>query len=134
MRRTLLYIIALVLTIAASGQTLNVKVGSITYQFPAAQTGEMTYANGQTVIIMGSLYIFSFFIFISSIFSKYPLLISCHLLRIPLNIFFLRLSRSKSSIILVACMKILCPTYRFGSFQLRYSKGFFPSTSISAYG
>ncbi len=56
MSRTLLYIIALVLTIAASGQTLNVKVGSVTYQFPAAQTGEMTYANGETVTIMGKTF------------------------------------------------------------------------------
>ena len=56
MKRTLLYIIALVLTIAASGQTLNVKVGSVTYQFPAAQTGEMTYADGETVTIMGKTF------------------------------------------------------------------------------
>ena len=33
MKRTLLYIIALVLTIAAMGQTLNVKVGNVTYLF-----------------------------------------------------------------------------------------------------
>ena len=52
MKRTLLYIVALVLTIAATGQTLNVKVGSVTYQFPAAKTGEMTYANGETLTIM----------------------------------------------------------------------------------
>ena len=45
--------IALVLTIAAAAQTLNVKVGNVTYQFPASQTGEMTYADGQTVTIMG---------------------------------------------------------------------------------
>lgn len=59
MKRTLLYIIALVLTIAASGQTLNVKVGSVTYQFPAAQTGEMTYADGETVTIMGKTFLLS---------------------------------------------------------------------------
>ena len=56
MKRTLLYIIALVLTITTSGQTLNVKVGSVTYQFPAAQTGEMTYADGETVTIMGKTF------------------------------------------------------------------------------
>ena len=48
--------IALVLTIAAGAQTLNVKVGSVTYQFPAAQTGEMTYTNGETVTIMGKTF------------------------------------------------------------------------------
>jgi hypothetical protein len=48
--------IALVLTIAAGAQTLNVKVGSVTYQFPASQTGEMTYTNGETVTIMGKTF------------------------------------------------------------------------------
>ena len=37
-------------------QTLNVRVGSVTYQFPASQTGEMTYANGETVTIMGKTF------------------------------------------------------------------------------
>ncbi len=56
MRRTLFSMIALVLTIAAGAQTLNVKVGSVTYQFPASQTGEMTYTNGETVTIMGKTF------------------------------------------------------------------------------
>ena len=56
MRRTLFSIIALVLTIIAGAQTLNVKVGSVTYQFPALQTGEMTYANGETLTIMGKTF------------------------------------------------------------------------------
>ena len=56
MRRALLSMITLVLTIAAGAQTLNVKVGSVTYQFPASQTGEMTYANGETVTIMGKTF------------------------------------------------------------------------------
>ena len=56
MKRTLLYMIALMLTITAMGQTLNVKVGNVTYQFPAAQTGEMTYADSETVTIMGKTF------------------------------------------------------------------------------
>ena len=56
MKRALLYIVALVLTIAATAQTLNVKVGSVVYQFPSAQTGEMTYADGETVTIMGKTF------------------------------------------------------------------------------
>lgn len=56
MKRTLLYIVAFVLTLAATAQTLNVKVGSVTYQFPASQTGEMTYTNGETVTIMGKTF------------------------------------------------------------------------------
>ena len=56
MMRTLFSMIALMLTIVAGAQTLNVKVGSVTYQFPASQTGEMTYANGETVTIMGKTF------------------------------------------------------------------------------
>ena len=48
--------IALVLTIAASGQTLNVKVGNVTYQFPASETGDMTYNDGTTLTIMGKTF------------------------------------------------------------------------------
>lgn len=44
------------LTIAASGQTLNVRVGNVTYQFPAAQTGEMYYADGTTLTVMGKAF------------------------------------------------------------------------------
>ena len=54
--RILLSAIVLVLTIVAEAQTLNVQVGNVTYQFPAAQTGEMTYADGSTVTIMGKTF------------------------------------------------------------------------------
>ena len=37
---------ALLLTIAATAQTLNVHVGSVTYQFPASKCGELTYTDG----------------------------------------------------------------------------------------
>jgi hypothetical protein len=53
MKRIFLSLITLVLTIAAMGQTLNVKVGQVTYQFPATQTGEMAYENGTNLTIMG---------------------------------------------------------------------------------
>ena len=43
---------ALVLTAAAEAQTLNVVTGNVTYQFPAAQAGDMTYANGESLTIM----------------------------------------------------------------------------------
>ena len=49
-------IIALLLTIVAGAQTLNVQVGDVTYQFPAAQTGDMTYSNGTTLTIMGKVF------------------------------------------------------------------------------
>ena len=40
----------------SSAQTLNVKVGNVTYQFPASQTGDMTYADGSTLTIMGKTF------------------------------------------------------------------------------
>ena len=45
--------LALVLATIVQAQTLNVKQGTIVYQFPAAQTGDMTYADGTTLTIMG---------------------------------------------------------------------------------
>ena len=59
MKRTVLVWMALVLTMAATGQTLNVKVGSVVYQFPADQTGEMTYTDGTKVTIMGKTFALS---------------------------------------------------------------------------
>ena len=46
----------LLLAIAAGAQTLNVSVGNVIYQFPAAQTGEMTYTDGTTLTIMGKAF------------------------------------------------------------------------------
>ena len=40
----------------SSAQTLNVTEGNVTYQFPASQTGDMTFANGETVTIMGKTF------------------------------------------------------------------------------
>ncbi|MBR4649920.1 MAG: carbohydrate-binding domain-containing protein, partial [Bacteroidaceae bacterium] len=38
------------------GQCLNVRVGSVTYKFPAAQTGDMTYSGGQTLTIINKVF------------------------------------------------------------------------------
>ena len=43
----------LVLAIAAGAQTLNVQVGNVTYQFPATQTGDMTFTDGTQLTVMG---------------------------------------------------------------------------------
>ena len=56
MKKIFALISALVLTIAATGQTLNVKVGNVIYQYPASQTGEMTYSNGTTLTILGKTF------------------------------------------------------------------------------
>ena len=47
------------LTIAVGAQTLNVQVGSVTYQFPASQTGEMTYTDGNTLTILNKVFTLS---------------------------------------------------------------------------
>ena len=53
MKKVGMMTIALLLTIVAGAQTLNVQVGDVTYQFPASQTRDMTYSNGTTLTIMG---------------------------------------------------------------------------------
>ncbi|MBO7069098.1 MAG: carbohydrate-binding domain-containing protein [Bacteroidaceae bacterium] len=55
-RKIFTFITALMLTIATAGQTLNVKVGNVIYQFPASQTGEMNFAEGETLTIMGKTF------------------------------------------------------------------------------
>ena len=56
MNRIYSLFIALVLAIAAQAQTLNVVVGSVTYQFPASQAGDMNYSNGTQLTIMGKTF------------------------------------------------------------------------------
>ena len=45
--------------LTSSAQTLNVQVGNVTYQYPASQTGEMTYSDGETLTIMGKTFTLS---------------------------------------------------------------------------
>ncbi len=59
MKRTLLIIAAFVFAIAAEAQTLNVKEGNVTYQFPATQTGDMTYTDGTTLTILNKAFTLS---------------------------------------------------------------------------
>ena len=67
MKKIIAILTALLLTIAAtaqrlrvgeqsSGMTLNVKVGNVTYQFPASQTGDMPFASGTSLTIMGKTF------------------------------------------------------------------------------
>lgn len=44
------------IALGAEAQTLNVVTDNITYAFPAAQTGSMTYQNGETLTIMGKTF------------------------------------------------------------------------------
>ena len=59
MKRFLLAVTALTLALLAEAQTMNVKVGNVIYQFPAAQTGDMTYTDGTTLTIMGRTFTLS---------------------------------------------------------------------------
>lgn len=56
MKKIYTLLTALLLTVAAMGQTLNVQVGDVTYQFSAAQVGDMTYADGTTLTVMGKTF------------------------------------------------------------------------------
>lgn len=51
MRRLFFTILSVALTIAANAQTLILEVGNTTYEFPAAQCGEMTFTDGNTLTI-----------------------------------------------------------------------------------
>lgn len=59
MKKLLATLTALALMVTVTGQTLNVKTGNVTYQFPSAQTGTMAYNNGSTVSIMDKVFTLS---------------------------------------------------------------------------
>jgi len=54
MKKFVISALALLTTVIAAAQTMNVQVGNVVFQFPASQAGDMTYSNGgQTMTIMG---------------------------------------------------------------------------------
>lgn len=59
MRRIIILIAAISIAIVSKSQTLNVEVGNVTYQIPAAQAGDMVYSNGTDVEIMGKTFALS---------------------------------------------------------------------------
>ncbi|MBQ8656372.1 MAG: carbohydrate-binding domain-containing protein, partial [Prevotella sp.] len=59
MKKILLSMSMALIAMMVTAQTLNVTVGSVTYRFPAAQTGDMTYADGTTLTIMGKTFTIS---------------------------------------------------------------------------
>ena len=52
MRKYCFLLLACVMAAALRAQTLHVCVGQVTYQIPAAQAGDMVYANGTTLTIL----------------------------------------------------------------------------------
>ncbi len=53
MRKILLSVIAVTFQLAALAQTANIHVGNIVYRIPADKAGEMSYANGSTLTVIG---------------------------------------------------------------------------------
>ncbi len=56
MRKIYSLLAVLLLTVVAQAQTLNVTVGNVTYQFPSADTGDMTFSDGTTLTVMGKVF------------------------------------------------------------------------------
>ncbi len=59
MKKILLAISLQLSAISLFAQTLNVQVGNVTYQFPAAQADVMNYSNGTTLTVMGKVFTLS---------------------------------------------------------------------------
>ena len=51
-----LMICALAVCTVITAQTMNIRVGQVTYQFPAEQTGVMNYTDGSTLSVMNKLF------------------------------------------------------------------------------
>lgn len=59
MNRLFTMIAALLLSMALTAQTLNVEVGSVVYQVPAGQAGEMAFQDGQALTILDKEFVLS---------------------------------------------------------------------------
>ncbi len=59
MKKTASLIIFLAITLTMAAQTLNVQVGEVVYQIPAAQAGDMVYSEGTTITILNKEYTLS---------------------------------------------------------------------------
>lgn len=59
MKKIYLILTALILAIKIQAQTLNIVTNGVTYQFPASQAGEMSYAEGSTLSVMGKTFTIS---------------------------------------------------------------------------
>ena len=53
MKKMTTLLAVLLVSLTATAQTLNIQTGQVTWQFPAAQTGDMTWTDGQTLTVMG---------------------------------------------------------------------------------
>ena len=55
MKKYLIALFSLCLALNISAQTLNVQTGNVTYQFPAAQAGQMIYTDATSLTIIGKV-------------------------------------------------------------------------------
>lgn len=53
MKKIATLLAAVLVTMTAAAQTLSIQTGQVTWLFPAAQAGEMTWTDGQTLTVMG---------------------------------------------------------------------------------
>ncbi len=56
MKRNILILMALLISVPLTSQTLNVEVNNVVYQFPASQAGDMTYSGGSSLTIMNKTF------------------------------------------------------------------------------
>ena len=56
MKQIYALIATLAFTLTSVAQTLNIQVGSVTYQFPASQTGDMIFNDGNSLTIMNKTF------------------------------------------------------------------------------
>ena len=56
MKTAVLFLCSLLCPLAITAQTLNVNIGGVTYTHSSSNTGDMTFSNGNTVIIEGKTY------------------------------------------------------------------------------
>lgn len=56
MKKITLALFACALAMSVGAQTLNVKVGGVSYQFSASKTGDMIYGNGNKLTVMDKVF------------------------------------------------------------------------------
>jgi hypothetical protein len=56
MKKIATLLAVLLVSLTATAQTLNIQTGQVTWQFPAAQTGDMTWTDGQTLTVMNKTF------------------------------------------------------------------------------
>lgn len=56
MKKSCFLLLALALTLQAIAQTLSIRVGGVSYMFPASETGDMVYRNGTLLTVLDRVF------------------------------------------------------------------------------